>query len=240
MNGDDVGTRARAILGRIAAAAVRAGRDPGSVTLVAASKTQPVDALRAALAAGVPVLGENRVQEAEPKIAALTGGVAGGVVRWHFIGRLQRNKARRAVELFELIHSLDSLRLAEVLDRLGQERGAPVPALVEVNLGGEDSKGGFEPGDLPEALRRMDGLPGLAVRGLMTIPPPVDDPEASRPHFRRLRDLAGGVAALGLSRVTMAELSMGMSDDYEVAVEEGATFVRVGTALFGARPYVSN
>jgi pyridoxal phosphate enzyme (YggS family) len=216
-----VSDRAREIARRVELAARRAGRPPSAVTLVAASKSQPPAALAEAFAAGIRVFGENRVQEAEPKIAALPGP------RWHFIGRLQRNKARRAVELFELIHSVDSVRLAEALARLGEERGRPVCVLVEVNLGGEATKGGFEVDELPEALAALAGRPGLEVQGLMTIPPPVDDPEQSRPFFRRLAELA--------RRHDLPQLSMGMSDDFEVAIEEGATFVRVGTALFGER-----
>lgn len=224
-----IAERIAEIRDRIARAALRAGRSPAAVTLVGASKTKPAAVLREALAAGLHVFGENRVQEAEPKIAALPGA------RWHFIGRLQRNKARRAAELFELIHSLDSLRLAETLDLLGRERGRPVPVLVEVNVAGEASKGGFAPAEFPAVLRRLAALSGLQVRGLMTIPPPVGDPEGARPYFQTVARFAreqGPEAGLDL-----AELSMGMSDDFEVAVEEGATLVRVGTALFGSRAF---
>jgi len=214
---------------RITAACARAGRDPASVTLVGVTKTVPVPVIRAALEAGLAVLGENRVQEALPKLDELPGA------RWHFIGELQRNKARRVAERFELIHSVDSLRLGEALARIGEELGRPVHALVEVNVGGEATKAGIEPEDLDPLLRGLAGRPGLAIRGLMAVPPPVDDPEDARPCFRRLAELARGAAALGLPGVAMDELSMGMTHDFEVAIEEGATFVRVGTGIFGER-----
>ncbi len=214
---------------RIAAACVRAGRDPASVTLVGVTKTVGVPAIQAALEAGLQVLGENRVQEALPKLDALPRA------RWHFIGELQRNKARRVAERFELIHSVDSLRLGETLARIGDELGRPVAALVEVNVGGEASKAGIEPEELEPLLRALAGRPGLALRGLMAVPPPVDDPDEARPFFRRLAGLARAAAALGLPGVAMDELSMGMTHDFEVAIEEGATFVRVGTGIFGAR-----
>ncbi len=221
--------RVREIQRRIEAAARRAGRDPAEVTLVGASKRQPVERLLEARDAGVRVLGENRVQEALAKVPQVPG------VRWHMIGRLQRNKARKAVEVFELIHSLDSLRLAETLDRLGVERGRPVECLVEVNVGGEESKGGVAPEDLGPFLEAVAGREGLRVLGLMTIPPWREDPEDVRPYFRLLRELAEEAAARRLPGVAMRELSMGMSHDFEVAIEEGATFVRIGTALFGPR-----
>ena len=214
---------------RIAAACARAGRDPAAVTLVGVTKTVPVPVIRAALDAGLAVLGENRVQEALPKLDELPGA------RWHFIGALQRNKARRVAERFELIHSIDSLRLGEALVRIGEELGRPVRALVEVNVGGEASKAGIEPEELEPLLRGLAGRPGLAIRGLMAVPPPVDDPGQARPYFRRLAELARAAAALGLPGVAMDELSMGMTHDFEVAIEEGATFVRVGTGIFGAR-----
>ena len=223
--------RLAAVRARIDAAARRVGRDPSGVTLVAVSKTHPAEAVREALAAGQALFGENRVQEAEGKIPLVPGA------RWHLVGRLQRNKARRAVELFELIHSVDSPRLAETLDRLGQERGRAVEALVEINVGGEASKGGFAPDEFLAALDELAGRPGLLVRGLMTVPPPVADPEEARPYFRRLVALGREAAARALPNVVVEQYSMGMSDDFEVAVEEGATLVRVGTAIFGARDY---
>lgn len=221
----DIAGRVKHLEGRMAAALARAGRPAGSARLVGVSKTVGVEGVRAAFEAGVRLFGENRVQEAAPKVAAVPD------VRWHFIGRLQRNKARRAVELFELIHSVDSLRLAETLDRLGQERGRPVELLLEVNSGGETTKVGFAPAEVADVVPVLGGFPGLRVLGLMTVPPPVDDPEQNRPHFAELASLA--------RKLGLPELSMGMSDDFEVALEEGATYVRVGTALFGPRTAVS-
>jgi pyridoxal phosphate enzyme (YggS family) len=217
----DIADRVKHIEDRMAAALARAGRPSGSARLIGASKTVGVDGVRAAFDAGVRLFGENRVQEAAPKTAAVPEA------HWHFIGRLQRNKARRAVELFELIHSVDSLRLAETLDRLGQERGRPVDLLLEVNTGGETTKVGFAPAEVEAAVAGLAGLAGLRVLGLMTVPPPVDDPEENRRHF-------AGLALLARTLV-LPELSMGMSDDFEIALEEGATYVRVGTALFGPR-----
>lgn len=214
---------------RIARACARAGRDPSSVTLVGVTKTVPVPSIRAALDAGLEVLGENRLQEALPKIAELPRA------RWHFIGELQRNKARKVSESFEMIHSVDSLRLGETLARIGEERGRTIHALVEVNVGAEETKAGLPPAELAGTLRALSGRPGLAIHGLMAIPPPVDDSEEARPYFRRLAALAREAEGWALPGVTMEHLSMGMTQDFEVAIEEGATFVRIGTAIFGAR-----
>lgn len=225
-----VAQRVARIQERIAAACRRAGRNPGEVTLIAASKTQPLEAIRAAAAAGVKVFGENRVQEAAAKVEALPH------LSWHMIGTLQRNKARRACCLFELIHSVDSLELALALARLGEERGRPIEALLEVNIAFEGTKSGLSPEEVLENLRRLKDVPGLVLRGLMSIPPPVGNPEESRGYFRALRRLAEEAARLDLLRAGVPELSMGMSDDFEIAIQEGATMVRVGTALFGPRP----
>ncbi len=225
----DAKDRLRVVEGRIAAAAERAGRDPATVQLVAVSKTHPAGSVRELSAAGAALFGESRVQEAADKIPGAPG------LRWHFIGRLQRNKARKAVQLFELIHSVDSLRLANTLTRLGEERAEAVEVLVEVKIGGETSKGGVRPADLEAFLRQLQGRSGLRVCGLMTIPPPVRSAEDQRPAFRRLATLAQEMRKLELEGVLINELSMGMSSDYEIAVEEGATLVRVGTALFGPR-----
>lgn len=224
-----IARRVARLFERIETACHRGGRNLREVTLVAASKTMPVEAIRAAAEAGVAVFGENRVQEAIRKIEALPG------LHWHMIGTLQRNKARKAIDLFEMIHSVDSLELGLTLERLGRERHRPVEALLEVNVGGEETKGGFPPGEIPETLRRLAGLEGLRIRGLMAIPPPVADPEESRRPFRTLRQLAEDLDRLSLPLVAMQELSMGMSDDFEIAIEEGATLIRVGTALFGPR-----
>lgn len=223
----------RTVLEGIRLAAARAGRPPAAVQLIAATKSVAVERIREAVDAGVRILGENRVQEALQKMEVL-GSRAG--VGWHFIGRLQRRKARAAVGRFSLIHSVDSLELAAELDRRAEAAGIEQAVLVEVNVAGEPTKAGFAPAALPAALTALDGMAHVRVRGLMAVPPLADDPEASRPHFRRLRELAGSCAGLGLTRVRLEELSMGMSSDYRVAVEEGATMVRVGTAIFGERP----
>jgi len=216
---------------RIAAAARRAGRDPAAVTLVAVTKTVGADVVERALRAGIEVVGENRVQEAAAKKPLVQVPAC-----WHLIGHLQRNKARKAVELFDLIESLDSVRLLETLDRLGRERSRPVEAFVEVNLAGEATKAGVSPEELPQLLDAVAGRSGLRVRGLMTVPPWSDDPESSRRWFRQLRRLAERERRRERPGVDLRDLSMGMSHDFEVAVEEGATVVRVGTAIFGPRP----
>lgn len=217
------------VLGRIAEACSRSGRDPAGVRLLAVSKAVPAESLVDAVAAGLDLLGENRVQEAVAKAPAVPGA------RWQLIGPLQSNKARRALEVFESIQSVDSVELAERLDRLAGEirPGTRYPVLLQVNVDDDPAKAGFRPATLNAAVGRLAGLERLEVRGLMTIGRQVDEPEAARPTFRRLRELSerlqGDGAAIG------AELSMGMTDDFEVAVEEGATIVRVGRALFGER-----
>lgn len=223
--------RVRAVFDEIHRAAVRAGRAPEKVRLVAASKTVTVERLREAVDAGIRHLGENRLQEALPKIEALDRG--GGV--WHFIGTLQRRKVKAVVGRFETIHSVDSLALAEEIDRQAKAAGLKQRVLLEVNLGGESSKGGFAPAALAAALPALSQFDQLDIRGLMAIPPPVPTAEEARPYFRQLRELAQALTAQGCRNINMQELSMGMSHDYAVAVEEGATYVRVGTAIFGAR-----
>jgi PLP dependent protein len=213
---------------RIRLAAGRAGREAASITLVAVSKTVPVEVIREALAAGVMILGENRVQEARDKIAALSGRAT-----WHLVGHLQTNKAKLAVQLFDLIHSLDSPRLAEALDRSAEQAGRVVRCLVEVNLGGEESKSGTTEEGVRPLLEAAARLTHLRIEGLMTIPPLLPDPEQVRPFFRRLRNLRDKLAGEGFR---LTELSMGMTHDFEVAIEEGATMVRIGTAIFGPRP----
>ncbi len=227
-----IAERVAAVRERIARAAERARRSPADVRLVAVSKTQPVEAVREAFAAGVREFGENRVQEAEPKIAA-SADLAGSGARWHLVGHLQSNKARRAAGLFELVQSIDSLELAQRLARVGEESGRTVRGLVEVDLAGESSKFGLPHGELFAALQALRGQAGLRLEGLMVLPPLVDDLEAVRPYFRRLRELRD--RALGEGLLAAGELSMGMSHDFEAAIEEGATLVRVGTAIFGER-----
>jgi pyridoxal phosphate enzyme (YggS family) len=217
------------VLVRIAGACARVGRDPGAVTLVAVSKTVPPERLRSAVAAGLDVLGENRVQEAMAKV----GQVAGAT--WHLVGPLQSNKARRAVELFDVVESVDSVELARRLDRLATEArpGRPLPVLLQVNVDADPAKAGFPPADLEAALPAIVALPGLDVRGCMTIGRQVASAEEARPTFAALRRLSERLRAT--ERRLGRDLSMGMTDDFEVAVEEGATIVRVGRALFGER-----
>jgi len=212
---------------RIKAAALRAGRDPAMVRLVAVSKTVPVARLKEAAAAGQRLFGENYLQEARPKIEAL-----GQAASWHFIGHLQSNKAKGAVELFDLIHGVDRLKLARALNAAAASLGKVQEILIQVNLAGEASKSGTAPEGAAELLRALSLLPHLRVVGLMTMPPFLE-PEAVRPYFRALRELRDHLQ--DLSGRPLQELSMGMSGDYEVAVEEGATLVRVGTAIFGSR-----
>lgn len=228
---ETIAARVRAVLDGIHRAAVRAGRAPETVRLVAVSKTVSVERLREAVDAGVRHVGENRLQEALPKIETLDRD---GVV-WHFIGTLQRRKVKAVVGRFETIHSVDSLALAQEIDRRAQEAGLRQRVLLEVNLGGESSKGGFEPTALLGALPALNRFEYLDIRGLMAIPPAVPAAEDARPYFRRLRELSRSLTALDFPNINMQELSMGMSHDYPVAVEEGATYVRVGTAIFGAR-----
>lgn len=227
-----IADRVAAVRDRIARAASRARRTPAEVTLVAVSKTQPADAVREAFAAGVRHFGENRVQEAEPKVAALAG-LRGDGLRWHLVGHLQANKARAAVTLFDRIDSVDDVRLGGRLEKAAEEQGKPLPVLVQVKLGEEETKAGLDEEHLFPALEALRGSKRLRLEGLMILPPYADDPERVRPFFRRLRELRDDAAARGL--LLGAELSMGMSHDLEVAVEEGATMVRVGTAIFGAR-----
>jgi len=222
--------RAReAVLARIATACAVVGRDPADVTLVAVSKTVPVERLRAAILAGLTTLGENRVQEAADKVPVLPG------VTWHLVGPLQSNKVRRAVELFDVIQSVDAVALGRRVDRLvGEVRpGSRYPILLQVNVDGDPAKAGFVPADLASAIDELAGCDALDVRGLMTIGRLVAGPEEARATFRSLREVSERLRADG--HPLGSDLSMGMSDDYHVAVEEGATIVRVGRALFGER-----
>lgn len=208
---------------RVARAAERAGRRAEDVLLVGVSKTVDVARIRAAVAAGLGALGENRVQEARDKITEL-----GRSVQWHLVGHLQTNKVRDALELFDVIHSVDRIDLARELDRRARSRGKTIDALVQVNVSGEPTKSGWPPEAVETAVGAIASLAGVRLRGLMTIPPMVDRPEDARAWCRMLRKLA--------ERHGLADLSMGMSADFEIAIEEGATMVRVGTAIFGPRP----
>lgn len=231
---EQIAVRVAAIRETIAAAARRVRRDPTTVRLLAATKTVPVQRLESALACGVTLFGENRVQEALPKLDAL----GSARIEWHFIGRLQRRKVKLVVGRFALIHSVESLELAEEIHKRGEQTGIRQPVLLEINVGDEASKGGFSPDAAIQALPVLARLSNLEVRGLMTIPPPNEDPERTRPFFRRLRELAADCHQRWIGTMAFEELSMGMSHDFAVAVEEGATIVRIGTEIFGARPPV--
>jgi len=212
---------------RIEKAAKRVGREPGEIKLVAVSKTVEVDRIKEAIEAGVSILGENYVQEAQKKIEVL-----GGPVAWHFIGHLQSNKAKYAVRLFDMIHSLDSLPLAEELNRRAEQAGRIMKVLIEVNISGEATKFGLDEARVFDIARGILNFKNLSLEGLMTMPPYFESPEMSRPYYIKLRELKERMVREG---TPLNELSMGMSNDFEIAIEEGATFVRVGTAIFGER-----
>ncbi|MDO4261586.1 MAG: YggS family pyridoxal phosphate-dependent enzyme [Eubacteriales bacterium] len=222
----------RAVEERIRLACARSGRDPEDVTLIAVSKTKPVEMIREAMEAGARVFGENKVQELCDKYEQLPGDL-----HWHLIGHLQRNKVKYIVDKAELIHSVDSLRLAEEISREAVKKGVEVRILIEVNVAQEESKFGVTVEEAPELVRQIAVLPQVHVEGLMTIAPYVDDPEENRPIFRALKKLAVDIKTKNIDNVHMDVLSMGMTGDYEVAVEEGATLVRVGTGIFGERNY---
>ena len=229
---DELRKRLERVHERIAETALRINRRPDDVTLVAVSKTHTAEIIQQAIAAGVTDLGENRVQEADAKIPAVGRKAA----RWHLIGHLQSNKARRAVELFDVIHSLDSVKLARRLDRVcGEINREVLPVLIQVDLGKETTKTGAAESDVPKIIEAIARLQTLRLIGLMTLPPYFDDPENGRPFFRRLRELRDELRAQGAFGEQSGELSMGMTHDYHVAIEEGATIVRIGTAIFGTR-----
>jgi hypothetical protein len=226
-----VPSRLSEVRARIDAAARGAGRDPSTVRLVAVSKTFPIDAVREAYAAGQRDFGENRVQEALEKISA-SPDLA---VRWHLLGHLQTNKARKAAPAFAMIQSVDGVDLLRKLDAAAAESGHAPELLVQVDLAGEATKFGARPGEVRVILEAASSCRAARVVGLMTLPPIPDDPEESRPWFRQLRELRDGWLKAGIAPEMLRELSMGMSGDFEVAVQEGATIVRVGTAIFGSR-----
>ncbi len=217
---------------RIEAAAYACGRDPRQVRLVAVSKRWPADIVRQGIAAGITDLGENYIQEAKEKIAAL----ADCNVCWHFIGHLQSNKAKFAIPLFEYIHSVDSVKLAREINRHAARAGKVQKILVQVNTGREATKSGVLPEELQGLIEEIACFENLSVRGLMTIPPVCNTPDDARPYFRELARLRDSIIECSIPNVCMDELSMGMSSDFEVAIEEGATMVRIGTAIFGERP----
>jgi pyridoxal phosphate enzyme (YggS family) len=226
-----IADRLTEVRSRIARAARSAGRDPSSVTLVAVSKTFPLAAVREAWQAGQRDFGENRVQEALPKIDA----TAGLDIRWHLLGHLQTNKARRAGPAFAMVQSIHSVELLQKLDAAAMDAGNRPEFLIQVDLAGESTKFGVPPAEVPKLLEAADHCRSGRVVGLMTLPPAPEIPEDARPWFRQLRDLRDGWLASGVPAPMLRELSMGMSGDFEVAVEEGATLVRVGTAIFGER-----
>jgi len=219
---------------RITAAARRAGRNPEDITLMAVSKTQPPEKIREAYKAGLKIFGENRVQEFSNKIDALRDLHD---AEWHMIGHLQTNKAAKTAELFRAVDSVDSLKLAEKLDAAARTLGKKLDVLIEVNVGGEAAKSGVAPHSpqLEDMLMAAPRLEAVAFLGLMTVPPFTEDPQAARHYFRKLRELRDAIAARNLPALAMNQLSMGMSHDFEVAIEEGSTCVRVGTAIFGER-----
>jgi len=219
---------------RMAAAARRAGRNPDEVTLMAVTKTFPPDAIREAHAAGIRVFGENRVQEFAGKFEAVRD-LDGA--EWHMIGHLQSNKAAKAVELFGAVDSIDSVKLAERVDAAARAAGKNVDVLIEINMGGEETKSGIAPdsGELDALLAALPPLENISVRGLMTVPPLTEDPEGARPYFLHLHEIRSQIASRAIAHVDMGVLSMGMSHDFEVAIEEGSTCVRVGSAIFGLR-----
>jgi len=219
---------------QIAAAARRASRNPNEITLMAVSKTFPAERIREAHAAGLRVFGENRVQEFAGKADALRDLPE---AEWHLIGHLQTNKAAKATELFDAVDSVDSARMAEKLNAFAESAGKALSVLIEINVGGEKAKSGVAPGsdELEQILQGAPRWENLKIQGLMTVPPYAEDPEASRPYFRQLRQIRDSIAARALPKIGTTVLSMGMSHDFEVAIEEGATCVRVGTAIFGER-----
>lgn len=227
---EDIAANLAGIRDQITSAARRAGRDTSAVRLVAVSKTHPAGAVRAAVAAEQRVFGESRVQEAREKIPACPPGL-----EWHLIGHLQKNKVRQALPLFSFFHSIDGAALADAMNRIAGEIGKPVEGLLEVNISGEETKHGFNPDELRKEFASLAKLPHLRVRGLMTMAPYSDNPEDARPVFRALRKLRDELQSA--HDHPLPELSMGMSGDFEPAIEEGATLVRVGSSIFGERPY---
>lgn len=217
---------------RIKDAANRSSRNPSDIRIVAAAKTVEPDRIKEAIACGIDTFGENYVQEAREKISNLRFEISDLMVRWHFIGALQKNKIKYAVDLFDMIETVDSLPIAEEIDKRTRKA---MDVLIQVNIGEEKTKSGCKEGNLLDLVKGIAGLKNVAVKGLMTIPPFFEDPKDVRPYFRRLFELSRDVQKAGIENVSMRELSMGMSNDFEAAIEEGATLVRIGTAIFGIR-----
>jgi pyridoxal phosphate enzyme (YggS family) len=232
MSQTTIGTNFNKVKERITQAALRAGRNPQDIQLVAVSKTMSAETVRQAIQAGATILGENYVQEARKKIEEI-----GHIPRWDFIGHLQSNKAKYVVDLFDIIHSVDRLSLAKEINKLAAKQGKTMRIFVQVNISGEEAKSGIEPEEVNTLVQEIVSLPSLSVEGLMTMPPLFDDPEKARPYFIALRKLRDTLGSDLCEHTDLKELSMGMSADFEVAIEEGSTLVRVGTAIFGERTY---
>ncbi len=229
---DEIGRNLSLIEERIAAACKRAGRDRNEVTLIAVSKMNPVEAVVAAHECGIDTFGENKVQELCGKIEAI-----GVPLRWHLIGHLQTNKVKYIAGKVVMIHSVDSLKLAEVIDKESEKAGVVTDILLEINIAGEESKYGIAPSETEALARSISPLKHVRICGLMTVAPETDEPENNRPYFRQMRELSVDIASKNIDNISMNVLSMGMTGDFEIAVEEGATHVRVGTGIFGARDY---
>lgn len=223
------------ILKKISHAAMRAGRSPDEVKLIAVTKTVGIETIKEAIDAGLRVFGENRVQEAQKKISDLKFEISNSNIEWHLIGHLQKNKAKYAVQLFDLIHTVDSVELAEELNKQAGKIGKIQRVLVQIKLSEEETKHGISEDELTLLFEGINKLKNLKVEGLMTMPPFFEDPEKARPYFKRLREIRDNINSLRITHYALRELSMGMSNDFEVAIEEGATMVRIGTAIFGER-----
>ena len=234
MTGAQIFENIRIICGRISHAAIRAGRKPEDIKLIAVTKTISIQQIKEAIDAGLRIFGENKVQEAREKIQDSRFKIQNSNIEWHLIGHLQKNKAKTAVELFEMIHSIDSLELAEIADKYAEKAGKIQKILLQVKLSDEISKYGILKDNLFELVREISEMKNLRIKGLMTIPPFFENPESARPYFSELRTLRDAAETMGFN---LPELSMGMTNDFEVAIEEGATMVRIGAAIFGERKY---
>lgn len=234
MTGAQIFENIRIICGRISHAAIRAGRRPEDIKLIAVTKTISVQQIKEAIDAGLRIFGESKVQEAKNKITELRAQNSDSNIEWHLIGHLQKNKAKTAVELFDIIHSVDSLELAEIADKHAEKAGKIQKILLQVKLSNEISKYGILKDNLSQTIKKISEMGNLSIKGLMTIPPFFENPENARPYFNELRTLRDTAETMGFY---FPELSMGMTNDFEVAIEEGATMVRIGTAIFGERKY---
>lgn len=234
MTGAQIFENIRIICGRISHAAIRAGRKPEDIKLIAVTKTISIQQIKEAIDAGLRIFGESKVQEAKEKIEDSRCKIQDADIQWHLIGHLQKNKAKTAVELFEIIHSIDSVELAEIADKHAEKAGKIQKILLQVKLSDEISKYGILKDNLFELVREISEMKNLSIKGLMTIPPFFENPESARPYFSELRAMRDKAEIMGFN---LPELSMGMTNDFEVAIEEGATMVRIGTAIFGERKY---